>query len=206
MDPRFDSDRLEAFSDGVFAVAITLLVLEISVPEESLDDLWSGILDQWPSYLAYGTSFWTIGGLWVIHHGIFRRLQYADVSLMRMNLFLLFAVTFLPFPTKLMAEAFESAGAERVAVLFFAGTLLVIGTTVTVIARYAAGREGLLKEGVDRSELHAIASTGEPSLAFNGALVALAIFAPQIAALGLFAASLLVVLLPSRAERRARRV
>jgi uncharacterized membrane protein len=49
MDPRFDSDRMEAFSDGVFAVAITLLVLEIAVPEESLDDLWTGILDQWPS-------------------------------------------------------------------------------------------------------------------------------------------------------------
>jgi uncharacterized membrane protein len=124
---------------------------------------------------------------------------------MRMNLFLLLAVAFLPFPTKLMAEVFETAGAERVAVLFFGGTLLVIGVTVTVIARYAAEREGLLKEGVDKSELHTIAAIGEPSLAFNGALVALAIFAPQIAALGLFAGSLLVVLQPSRAERRARR-
>jgi uncharacterized membrane protein len=205
MDVRFDSGRIEAFSDGVFAVAITLLVLEISVPEASFDDLWNGIVDQWPSYLAYGTSFWTIGGLWIIHHGIFRRLRYADLHLMRMNLFLLFVVAFLPFPTKLMAEAIESANAERVAVLFYGATLLVIGVTVTVIARYAARRDGLLEEGVERSELDAIAARGEPSLTFNALLVALAIIVPQIAALGLFVASLFVVLLPTRAERRLRR-
>jgi uncharacterized membrane protein len=57
----------------VFAIAITLLVLEISVPPSAFDDLWRGIADQWPSYLAYATSFLTIGGLWLVHHGIFRQ-------------------------------------------------------------------------------------------------------------------------------------
>jgi uncharacterized membrane protein len=204
MDVRFDPGRIEAFSDGVFAVAITLLVLEISVPEASFDDLWNGIVDQWPSYLAYGTSFWTIGGLWVLHHTIFRRLRYADIHLMRMNLLLLFAVTFLPFPTKLMAETIESAGAERVAVLFFGATLLVISVIVTVIARYAAGRDALLHEGVDSSEMQAIANRAAPSLASTGLLLVLAIFAPQVAALGLFVVSLFVVLLPTHAERRLR--
>jgi uncharacterized membrane protein len=204
MDVRFDPGRIEAFSDGVFAVAITLLVLEIPVPEASFDDLWSGIVDQWPSYLAYATSFWTIGGLWVLHHAIFRRLRYADIHLMRMNLLLLFAVTFLPFPTKLMAEAIESAGAERVAVLFFGATLLVISVIVTVIARYAAGRDALLEGGVDSSEMQAIANRGAPSLASTGLLLVLAIFAPQVAALGLFVVSLFVVLLPTHAERRLR--
>ncbi len=137
----FDSGRIEAFSDGVFGIAATLLVLEIAVPAASFDDLWDGIVDQWPSYLAYGTSFWTIGGLWVLHHGIFRRLRYADLHLMRMNLFLLFVVAFLPFPTHLMAEAIKSASAERVAVLFYGATLLLISATIAVIARYAA-REG----------------------------------------------------------------
>ena len=62
---------MEAFSDGVFAIAITLLVLEISVPESGFEDLWKGIADQWPSYLAYATSFITIGGMWMAHHGVF---------------------------------------------------------------------------------------------------------------------------------------
>jgi Endosomal/lysosomal potassium channel TMEM175 len=68
---RFETARLEAFSDGVFAIAITLLVLDIGVPDEAFDDLWRGIGDQWPSYLAYATSFWTIGGLWIAHHALF---------------------------------------------------------------------------------------------------------------------------------------
>jgi uncharacterized membrane protein len=63
VEDRFDSSRAEAFSDGVFAIAITLLVLELSVPAESFDDLLQGILDQWPSYLAHATSFWTIAGV-----------------------------------------------------------------------------------------------------------------------------------------------
>ena len=102
---RWGTGRIEAFSDGVFAIAITLLILEIGVPEAAFDNLWRGIVDQWPSYLAYATSFLTIGGIWLAHHGIFRRLQYADQRVMLINLLLLMAVSFLPFPTKLMAEA-----------------------------------------------------------------------------------------------------
>ena len=114
MSDRWSTSRLEAFSDGVFAIAITLLILEVSVPESGFDDLWSGIGDQWPSYLAYATSFLTIGGLWLAHHGIFRRLASADAMVMRLNLLLLMLVSFLPFPTKLMAEAIDTTNdAER---------------------------------------------------------------------------------------------
>ena len=67
---RWPTGRIEAFSDGVFAIAITLLVLEISVPESDFDNRWKGIADQWPSYLGYATSFLTVGPLWAIHHGI----------------------------------------------------------------------------------------------------------------------------------------
>ena len=74
------TSRTEAFSDGVFAIAITLLILEVNVPETAFDNLWRGIIDQWPSYLAYATSFITIGGLWLAHHGIFRRLQYVELT------------------------------------------------------------------------------------------------------------------------------
>ena len=76
MAHRFESGRVEAFSDAVFSIAATLLVLEIAVPESDFGDLWSGIADQWPSYLAYGTSFLTIGALWLAHHALFRRTAY----------------------------------------------------------------------------------------------------------------------------------
>ena len=62
----------------MFAVAITLLVLEISVPLTAFDHLWRGIANQWPSYLAYVTSFMTVGALWLVHHAIFRHMQFAD--------------------------------------------------------------------------------------------------------------------------------
>ena len=70
MANRWGTGRTEAFSDGVFAIAITLLVLDISVPEADFDDLWNGIVDQWPAYLGYATSFLTIGAVWLAHHGI----------------------------------------------------------------------------------------------------------------------------------------
>ncbi|RPH80563.1 MAG: DUF1211 domain-containing protein [Candidatus Rokuibacteriota bacterium] len=185
------------------AIAITLLVLELSVPQESLDDLFREILDQWPSYLAYGTSFWTIAGVWLVHHAIFRRLRYADPTLMLLNLVLLMAVSFLPYPTKLMAEAIQSAGAERVAVLFYGATLLVISVIVTSLGHYAAGRGALLAEGVSASDFQARIARLRPSLAFYGPLLVAEIFVPQLAAFGLLAVSLLATALPFHLRRRA---
>jgi uncharacterized membrane protein len=141
---RFETARLEAFSDGVFAIAITLLVLDIGVPDEAFDDLWRGIGDQWPSYLAYATSFWTIGGLWIAHHALFRRLRYADGLLMRANLLLLLVVAFLPFPTRLVGEAVGTDTGEQAAVLFFGATLFVISVIATGMCEYAASRRELL--------------------------------------------------------------
>ena len=204
MEERFDTARLEAFSDGVFAIAITLLVLELSVPEEDFDDLLSGIADQWPSYLAYLTSFATIGGVWLVHHAIFRRTRYADPWLVGANLVLLLVVSFLPFPTKLVAEAIHSASAERIAVLFYGGTLLVISLIVTGIARYVAGRETLLADGVRGEDVLAATSQGEPSIAFYAVLLASAVFFPQIAAFGLCVVSILLIVLPARTYRLRR--
>ena len=97
--------RLEAFSDGVFAIAITLLVLEISVPAHAEDDLLGAVLDQWPSYLAYFVSFATIGAIWLAHTAVTEYLDHADRWLMRINLLLLLFVSFLPFPMKLLPRA-----------------------------------------------------------------------------------------------------
>ena len=197
MDAKFETTRVEAFSDGVFAIAITLLVLEISVPDDEFSDLLRGILEQWPSYLAYATSFWTVGGLWLVHHGIFRRLRYADMRLVWMNLSLLLVVSFLPFPTRLMAEAIRNTDAERVAVLFYGATLLVISATITAMARYAAANKELLQEQVTSREMLTVGGATEPSIAFYGALLVAAVFFPEIAAFGLLAVALYATMAPA---------
>jgi uncharacterized membrane protein len=95
VDDRWNTGRTEAFSDGVLAIAITLLVLDLNVPADEFDELWRGILEEWPAYLAYASSFLTIGGIWLRHHGIFSRLAYVDRKLRSLNLLLLMAVSFL---------------------------------------------------------------------------------------------------------------
>ena len=122
MSQRWSTSRVEAFSDGVFAIAITLLVLEIKIEPDQFEHLWRALADEWPAYLAYVTSFFTIGGVWLAHHGLFSRLEAIDPVLMRMNILLLMAVSFLPFPTALMAESLKaSESAERAAVIVYGG-------------------------------------------------------------------------------------
>jgi len=131
--------RLEAFSDGVFAIAITLLVLDLAVPvtKTSENHLLDAIGDEWPGYLGYVVSFATVGALWLGHNAITDYLDRADTTLLRLNLLLLFFVSFLPFPTRLLSEYIRSDQAERVAVTFYGLTLLVAGALLSVFWRYA---------------------------------------------------------------------
>jgi TMEM175 potassium channel family protein len=181
---RWGTGRIEAFSDGVFAIAITLLVLDIAVPASSFDDLWRGIAHEWPSYLAYVTSFVTIGGLWMAHHGIFRRLQYADQMVMRLNLLLLMAVSFLPFPTGLMAKAIRDTNAERAAVVFYGLTLLVCSILLRVLWGAIVGHPELLDPHVSVQDIKANRSAATPNIAFYAAVIALALLFPQLAVFG----------------------
>ena len=181
---RWGTGRIEAFSDGVFAIAITLLILEVGVPEASFDNLWRGIVDQWPSYLAYATSFLTIGGIWVAHHAIFRRLQFANQRVMVINLVLLMAVSFLPFPTKLMAEAIHDTSAERAAVIFYGGSLLVISLLIGALWASIARDRDLLRPEVTEKEVNAILIATTPNHGFYIGVIVLAIFAPRVAAFG----------------------
>lgn len=184
MDNLWGTTRIEVFSDGVFAIAITLLVLDIGVPESAFDDLWRGIADQWPSYLGYATSFLTIGGIWMAHHGIFQRLQYANRRIMEVNLLLLMAVAFLPFPTRLVAEAIRDTEAERAAVLFYGGWLLVISLLLGAMVGVVALDRRVLKQGVSVREVNAILVATTPSIGFYVGVIVLAILAPELAAFG----------------------
>ena len=142
----WSTSRVEAFSDGVFAIAITLLVLEIDIKPEDFDDLWRALGDEWPAYLAYVTSFLTVGGVWLAHHSLFTRLRYVDPMLMRINVLLLMAAAFLPFPTGLLAEAFHaSRDAERAAVVAYGATAILIELLLAAAVRYAAAHPELLE-------------------------------------------------------------
>ena len=194
MGDRWGTGRIEAFSDGVFAIAITLLILEVAVPESEFGNLWRGIAHQWPSYLAYATSFITIGGLWMVHHGIFRRLQYANNWIMRLNLALLMAVAFLPFPTKLLAEAIHDTDAERAAVIFYGATLLVISLLISALWGAIARDRDLLKPEVSEQEIKTILVATTPNLGFYVGVIVLAVFAPKVAAFGFLVIAIVGVL------------
>lgn len=191
---RWDTGRIEAFSDGVFAIAITLLVLDIDVPESAFADLWRGFIDQWPAYLAYATSFVTIGGIWMLHHGVFRRLRYANTAVMRINLLLLMTVSFLPFPTRLVAEAIESSSAERAAVVIYGGSLLAISIVFGVLSYAIARDPTLLQPGVSAHEVRALVKAVQPNAGFYVGFTILAGVAPRVAAFGFLASSILGVM------------
>src|SRR5688572_1573782 len=114
-----ETTRLEAFSDGVFAIAITLLIIEVHLPEGH-DSLASRVLETWPAYVAYVISFVTIGIMWANHHGIFQLIARTSHGLVVANLLLLMCVAFIPFPTKVLGEHLTSTGADqRTAALFY---------------------------------------------------------------------------------------
>jgi uncharacterized membrane protein len=151
---RWDKTRVEIFSDGVFAIAITLLVLDISVAPSDYDHLRHALLHEWPAYLAYVTSFLTVGSVWIAHHNLFSRLRFIDPTLLRLNLLLLMAAAFLPFPTSVLAQALHHSGtAERTAVVFYGAAALVIELVLRGAQRYAGSRSELQMEpSADRAE------------------------------------------------------
>ena len=106
-----ETARVEAFSDGVFAVAITLLILEIKVPGYE-GDLGAKLLLQWPSYLAFVISFAFIGVMWINHHRLFTHIRKSDDMLLMLNLALMFSVCIVPFTTALLAAHIGHPGAR----------------------------------------------------------------------------------------------
>ena len=141
------TSRIEAFSDGVFAIAITLLVLEIHVPEDPENGLGQALLDQWPAYASYVVSFFVIGIIWINHHAIFDHLVRADRPLLFLNLLLLLFVGVLPFPTNLIATYMEQGGAdERVAAVVYAGTMAAMGAAFGSLWSYASRHRRLLDD------------------------------------------------------------
>jgi len=130
------TNRMEAFSDGVFAIAITLLVLEIHVPLPGYEDLGHALLAQWPSYAAFVISFFTIGIIWINHHAMVRRLRVTDHSILVWNLLLLMTVSALPFTTALMATYLKESDGESLAAAVYAGSFLLMGVVFAGMNRH----------------------------------------------------------------------
>jgi uncharacterized membrane protein len=121
-----ETQRIEAFSDGVFAIAITLLIIEIGVPHVTGEEsLASALRDLWPNYLAYVLSFVMIGIYWANHHSFFRLFVRTDHYFLMLNVFFLMAIAFLPFPTAVLGEYLDDPDQRDVAVrLYCLGLLL----------------------------------------------------------------------------------
>jgi uncharacterized membrane protein len=128
-----ETARVEAFSDGVFAIAMTLLALELRVPHGTPGSLLSHeLVELWPSYAAFLTSFITIGIIWLNHHRLFVLIRRVDSRLLLLNTLLLLVVTAVSFPTALVADYLGHDG-ERVAALIYAGTFLAISLAFNLL-------------------------------------------------------------------------
>ena len=189
---RLGTTRLEAFSDGVFAIAITLLVLDIAVPAGAEDDLLGAVVDEWPSYLAYVVSFSTIGGLWLAHTAITEFLGLADAGLVRLNLLLLMVVSFMPFPTRLLAD-YSSDEAQRVAATIYGVTLLVAAVVVSLLWRYAM-HERLVRPDAADTDVQLLTRKLTPGLAGYVVMIVVGLFLPTVAVVGYLAIALYLIL------------
>jgi uncharacterized membrane protein len=179
---RFSTSRLEAFSDGVFAIAITLLVLDLAVGPAARGQLLRALAELWPSYLAYATSFSMIGLVWMGHHLIVSISTRVDRRLLKINLALLFVVAFLPFPTRLLGQFIRDPDAERVAAVFYGLWLLLISVTLAGMWGYISGKRRLLPDDFVQDRIDQVTRTFRPSIALYVLAIALALIAPQIAA------------------------
>jgi uncharacterized membrane protein len=170
-----ETGRVEAFSDGVFAIAITLLILAVGF-EQSIakGDLKHQLLHLWPAYIAYSVSFVTVGIMWVNHHTVFRHFARVDRPLLLLNILLLMCISFTPFPTRVVAEHAQS-DADRKAAAFLYGATMTL-TAICFFAVWIYGSQRLLRPDADRREVSGITRSylpGAPTYA-TATLISLA--------------------------------
>jgi uncharacterized membrane protein len=152
-----ETDRLEAFSDGVFAIAITLLILEVKVPHAGTEGgLARALAALWPSYLGYVISFVTLGIMWANHHAMFTYIRRTDRYFLLIHVFFLMCISFLPFPTAVLAEHLPEPDSRRVAVALYSATLVVIALAYNAVWWYAVTGRRLLGRNADPDAVRTI--------------------------------------------------
>jgi uncharacterized membrane protein len=164
-----ESSRVEAFSDGVFSIAITLLVLELAVPAIQ-GQFKTQLLDEWVSYIAYLAAFANIGVLWMGHHTAFSRIRTVDAGLLWRNLVLLLTVSVVPFPTAVIASAYRvgNPSDQAAAVVAYAVVGIASGVAWLLLFSYLA-RQQHLSDPLSHDEFFRLR---EPLLTLVGYVVA----------------------------------
>ena len=189
-----ETARLETFADGVFAIAATLLIIDVSVHAPG-GDLGSAILKAWPQYAAYAVSFITIGIMWLNHHDCMRQIGTIDRRFMTINLVLLMCIAFVPFPTRLIADHFHDEGL-RAAAITYGVTLTTTAICFGSFWFYAARGNRLLADGADPQVISGISRSDLPGAPIYGAATLSALWSPKLA-VALFGAVALFYLLES---------
>jgi uncharacterized membrane protein len=192
-----DTNRLLTFSDSVFAITITLLILDIRLPSSAVS-LADALLNLWPAYLAYAVTFLFIGQVWVNHHVMFDHIRVANRAVLLLNTLLLMAVAFLPFATSVLAGSLHSGHGERTAIVFYGIAFDLTALTFNAVWQYASRRR-LVSEALGSSGETAISRRFGLALAWLAAGAALGSVVP-LAGLALIAAFNAFYWLPIRGE------
>jgi uncharacterized membrane protein len=152
-----DSSRVEAFTDGVFAIVITILVLELRPPEHEDGGLLRGLLSQWAFYLAFLMSFLYVGIVWMNHHALFSRVRFVDRGLQWVNFSILLTAAVLPFPTAVLAEALHGGNPtdQRAAVALYALVAGLMSAAWIAVFPYLRDHPQLVEPGTDPAYFHA---------------------------------------------------
>jgi uncharacterized membrane protein len=151
-----ETSRVEAFSDGVFAVAVTLLILTIQVPSSTTTNIPEHVAQQGPFFLAYAVSFLSILVMWANHHGIFNLVIRTDRVLILLNGVLLMLITFFDYPTAIVGAALREQAYQQFAALFYTGTLVVLTIVYNVFWRYIAAHPRLIDQHVNPATIQRI--------------------------------------------------
>ncbi len=186
-------NRLEAFADGIFAFAATLLILNLAVVESR--PLAGELTRIWTSYVAYGVSFVTIGILWVNHHTLMHQVGHVDRTFLMINIFFLMFIAFIPFPTRLLALYVTSDQAEPAA-LAYGITLTMTAALINILWRYAATGRRLLRQDADQKVVDGISRSYLPGPPLYLTATAVALINP-LASAGLYLAIAIFYVLES---------
>jgi uncharacterized membrane protein len=199
----FPLDRFSAFSDGVFAIAITLLVLEIAVPPEGAP-LIPALRELWPEFLGYYISFAFIGGIWITHSSVTKVMKRGDAAAYALNLMLLLFVGLLPFATSLMVTHLRGDDAG-IATLIYGVNLLLASLVLSLLIRYVAREPALLVDDIDEGILKSVVRQRWVAIGVNAGALAVALVSPQVAAGLYLVASTALLAMPLLGLRRHRR-
>ncbi len=187
-------DRFNAFSDGVFAIAITLLALELTVPVAS-ERLLSALVEQWPEFLGYFISFAFIGGMWLTHARMTRLMKQGDAAVFGINLLVLLFIGVLPFTTSLMVRNLSGPDVE-VAVLVYGINVLIASLLLSFLLVYIARDRRLVEDEVADETLAAIARRRWTAIGVEVIAILCALIVPMVAVALYLAATLLLLIAP----------